>query len=132
MKSLLTLVMALSLSQAYGQLLGTPAPATGVPAAETSTMPGMFNNNNPTMNRPIDSATVIRRSNTTISNPNTTTDMIGTSQSSTTRGVMPNAPGTITPPNLNTTGVNCVDSSGRTYGSGETGYTACVNSMRTR
>ncbi|MEA9357569.1 hypothetical protein SHI21_15175 [Bacteriovorax sp. PP10] len=131
MKTLLTLVMALSLSQAYGQMSGTPAPSTGVPAAGTSSMPGMLNNNNPNMNRPADRATGIRRSNT-MNNTNTTTDTIGTSQSSTTRGVLPNTPGTITPPNLNATGVNCVDRSGRTYGNNDAGYTACVNSMRTR
>lgn len=133
MKTLLTLAMALSLTQAYGQMSGTPAPATGMPAAGTTTMPGTINNNT-NANRPLinDTRTGTQRTNTGINNTNTTTDTIGTSQSSTTRGVLPNTPGTITPANPNAAGVNCVDSSGRSYGNRDTGYTACVNSMRTR
>lgn len=127
MKLLLTLTMVFSLSQAYGQMIGAPAttPATN------STMPGTINNNT---NQPTFGNRVPNTGTTTGVNRNTNPNMdsVGTGQSSTTRTVLPNTPGTITPANSNATGVNCVDSSGRNYGSRDSGYTACVNSMRTR
>lgn len=131
MKALLTLVMALSLSQAYAQMTGA-SHAVGTPAAGTSSTSGMMNTNQ-NDNRPANGMmNSNQRRNSGINNTNTTTDTIGTSQSSTTRKVLPNTPGTITPPNSNAAGVNCVDRSGRNYGSNDSGYTACVNSMRMR
>lgn len=103
MKTLLTLVVALSLSQAYAQISRIPAPATGMPAAGTSSTSGMMNTN-------------------------TTTDTVGTSQSSTTKKELSKRPGTMTPAK----GANCVDRSGKKFRSGDAGHTACVNSMKAK
>lgn len=128
MKVLLTLVMILSLSQVYGQSMG----AQGTAPATNSAMPGTINspNNN---NKPNFGNKVPNTGTTTgDQRSNTTTDTIGTTQSTTTRRVIPITPGRVTPPNTNSPGVNCVDRTGRNFGSGDMGYTACVNSMRTR
>lgn len=134
MKILLTLALALSLSQAYGQSMG----AQGTAPATNSRMPGTINspnnNNKPNFgNKVPDSGTTTgtQRSNT-MNSTSTTTDTIGTTQSSTTRRVIPITPRRVTPANTNATGVNCVDRSGRNFGTGDAGYTGCVNSMRTR
>lgn len=139
MKTLLTLVMAFSLSQVYAQSVMSSGAATGSPGNVSPAGSGI--NSNPSINQPTFGSDVPNRGtttgtvrNNTINNTNTTTDAVGTSQSATTttRRVIPNTPGTVTPANTNATGVNCVDRSGRNYGSGDSGYTACVNSMRMR
>lgn len=136
---LLTVVMAVAMIQANAQSMGTGA-ATGTGSS------GSAINSNPNLNQPTFGSEVpnkgttsqnatgtTRRSGNVMNNTNTTNDSVGTSQSSTTtiktkeRRVIP-----ITPANTNATGVNCVDRSGRNFGSGDSGYTACVNSMRTR
>lgn len=131
MKTLMTIVMALSLSQAYGQ---ASVPSQGTTPAANSTMPGtgsINNENQPTFgNRVRNTGTTtgsVRDSNTT-----TTTDSIGTTQSSTIRREVPTTPGTVTPSRTDGSGANCTDSSGRTFGSRDAGYNACINSIRPR
>lgn len=133
MKTILTIALALSMAPAFGQM-GSGSTSTTAGSAMGS-MSGMRNesptgtvNNNTNLNQP---TTGNIRGNT-INNTNTTTDTIGTTQSTTTRRVIPITPGVITQPNTPTQGVNCVDRSGRSYAGGDSGYTACVNSMRMR
>jgi len=127
MKTFLTLVLVVAFSQVYAQsYMSSGAPAG--PTSSSSTSGPMMNSpnaNQRTLEVPYKGATT----------DTMTSDTIGTTQSSTTttvkktkeRRVIP-----ITPANTNPSGVNCVDRSGRSFSSGDSGYTGCVNSMRTR
>lgn len=119
MKTLLSLVLAVTFSQTYAQsYMSSGAPSGGSAPGAVMTSP------NPS--RPIFD---------TMNNTKTTSDTVGTTQSSTTttikktkeRRVIP-----ITPANTNPSGANCVDRSGRSFRSGDSGYTGCINSMRMR
>ena len=141
MKTLLTLVLAVAFSQAYAEsYMSSGAPGGAVGGGATTTSGAIMNSpnaNQPTFGSEVPykgTTTGTMRRNDTMNNVNTTSDTIGTTQSSTTtikktkeRRVIP-----ITPANTNSSGVNCVDRSGRSFGSGDSGYTACVNSMRMR
>lgn len=133
MKILLTLTLALTFSQVHAQsYMSSGAPAGSATAAMPEATISNPNAAKPTFGTEVPyKETTSRKAAGSMNNTNTTSDTIGTTQSSTTtikpRRVIP-----ITPPALNPSGTSCVDRSGRTFNTGDSGYTSCVNSMRTR
>lgn len=144
MKLLLTLTLTMMFSQAHAQsYMSSGAPTGSATAAMPEATISGPGTNQPTFGSDVpykgttsgNAAGSMRRNSDTMNNTNTTSDTIGTTQSSTTttttttkpRRVIP-----ITPANTNPNTGNCVDRAGRTFNTGDSGYTSCVNSMRTR
>lgn len=128
MKMLLTFALALTFSQAYAQsFMSSGAPA----GSATAAMPEATISNPNAVKPTFGTDVPYKKTTSEKATESMTSDTIGTTQSSTTtikpRRVIP-----ITPPALNPSGTSCVDRSGRTFNTGDSGYTGCVNSMRTR
>lgn len=137
MKTLLTLVLALTFSQVYAQSSMSSGEGTGA-ASESATSGTIMNSNtNTNKNEPIFGSEVPDRSTThkqgarTIrSKTESTSDTVGRTQSSTSRTTTKKRVIPITP--SKNKAANCVDNMGRIFGTEDAGYTGCLNSMRNK
>lgn len=131
MKRIFTFALLIMLSQAYAQSYMSSGSPAGAGAGSATGVIINDDTNVPYRNTTSSKTTSKMENNNRINNSNTKTDSVETNQSSTTtnksRRVIP-----ITPPNIDESGKNCVDRSGRKYGAGDLGYNSCVNNMKTK
>lgn len=136
MKTLLTLVLSLTLSQVYAQSSMSSAEGTGA-ASGSSTSGTTMNSDTRDTDEPIFGSEVPNRNTThgkgarTIRNKTeSASDTVGRTQSSTSRATSKKRVMPVTP--SKNKAANCVDNLGRIFGTEDAGYTGCMNSMKNK